>query len=74
MGQEANEQTIKTDVPARIDRLPWSSKHARIITALGVSWLLDGLEVMLVGSLSGVLESKQGLSLTDSQVTSTATV
>ncbi len=74
MGQEANEQTIETDVPARMDRLPWSSWHARIITALGVSWLLDGLEVTLVGSLSGVLESKQGLSLTDSQVTSAATV
>ncbi len=68
------EQTIETDVPQRMDRLPWSSWHARIITALGVSWLLDGLEVTLVGSLSGVLESRQGLSLTDPQVTSAATI
>jgi len=70
---QQQEKTIETDVPARMDRLPWSGWHARIITALGVSWLLDGLEVTLVGSLSGVLESKQGLSLTDPQVTSAAT-
>jgi MFS family permease len=57
-----------------MDRLPWSRWHVRIITALGTSWLLDGLEVTLVGSLSGVLESRNGLSLTDPQVTSAATV
>jgi MFS family permease len=73
-GKPQQEQTIETDVPARMDRLPWSSWHVRIITALGVSWLLDGLEVTLVGSLSGVLESKQGLGLTDPQVTSAATI
>src|ERR1700689_2614477 len=66
-------QTIETDVPARLDRLPWSRWHTRIIAALGTSWLLDGLEVTLVGSLSGVLKSKNGLSLTDPQVTSAAT-
>src|SRR6202789_4340489 len=66
-------QIIETDVPARLDRLPWSRWHTRIIAALGTSWLLDGLEVTLVGSLSGVLESKNGLSLTDPQVTSAAT-
>ena len=56
-----------------MDRLPWSRWHTRIIIALGTSWLLDGLEVTLVGSLSGVLESKNGLSLTDPQVTAAAT-
>jgi MFS family permease len=66
-------QTVETDVPARLDRLPWSRWHTRIIVALGTSWLLDGLEVTLVGSLSGVLESKSGLSLTDPQVTAAAT-
>jgi MFS family permease len=66
-------QVVETDVPARLDRLPWSRWHTRIIAALGTSWLLDGLEVTLVGSLSGVLESKDGLSLTDPQVTSAAT-
>lgn len=64
---------IETDVPQRLDRLPWSKWHTRIITALGTSWLLDGLEVTLVGSLSGVLESRHGLSLSDPQVTAAAT-
>ena len=65
---------IESDVPGRMDRLPWSRWHLRIIMALGTSWILDGLEVTLVGSLSGVLESKNGLSLSDQQVTGAATV
>jgi MFS family permease len=65
--------TVTSTVPARLDRLPWSSWHTRIIMALGTSWLLDGLEVTLVGSLSGVLESANGLHLTDPQVTGAAT-
>lgn len=64
---------IETDIPARLDRLPWSGWHTRIIVALGTSWLLDGLEVTLVGSLSGILESNSGLRLTDPQVTGAAT-
>jgi MFS family permease len=64
---------IATDIPARLDRLPWSGWHSRIIIALGTSWLLDGLEVTLVGSLSGILESSSGLHLTDPQVTGAAT-
>ena len=74
-GSEAvpNGQTIATDIPQRMDRLPWSGWHVRITTALGTSWLLDGLEVTLVGSLSGILESRSGLGLTDPQVTAAAT-
>ncbi|HEY3707260.1 MAG TPA: MFS transporter [Terracidiphilus sp.] len=64
---------VETDIPQRLDRLPWSRWHARIIFALGTSWLLDGLEVTMVGSLSGILESKAGLHLTDPQVTGAAT-
>ena len=64
---------VETDVPARLDRLPWSSWHTRIIAALGTSWLLDGLEVTLVGSLAGILESRSGLGLTDPQVSGAAT-
>ncbi len=66
-------ERIETDIPARLDRLPWSRWHARIIVALGTSWLLDGLEVTMVGSLSGILQSKAGLGLTDPQVTGAAT-
>src|SRR5438874_8496148 len=71
--ENPRDNTIETDVPQRLDRLPWSRWHLRILIALGTSWLLDGLEVTLVGSLSGILESKQGLSLTDPQVTGAAT-
>src|ERR1700742_4593278 len=70
----AENQVIETDIPQRMDRLPWSRWHARIIVALGTSWILDGLEVTLVGSLSGVLASKDGLSLSDEQITSAATI
>jgi len=66
-------QTIATDIPNRLDRLPWSGWHMRILTALGTSWILDGLEVTLVGSLSGILESAHGLRLTDPEVTGAAT-
>lgn len=69
----ANRDIVETDIPARLDRLPWSRWHMRILTALGTSWLLDGLEVTLVGSLSGILESNSGLKLTDTQVTGAAT-
>ena len=71
---DAVDQVIETDVPARMDRLPWSRWHTRIIVALGTSWILDGLEVTLVGSLSGVLEGRNGLSLSDEQVTGSATI
>ncbi|MBB6143096.1 MFS family permease [Silvibacterium bohemicum] len=67
-----NGQTIETDIPRRLDRLPWSRWHLRILTALGTSWLLDGLEVTLVGSLASILTTPQGLSLTDKQVTAAA--
>ena len=72
--KQGGDQTVETDIPQRLDRLPWSSWHTRIIVALGTSWLLDGLEVTLVGSLSGILQSKQGLSLSDPQVTGAATM
>jgi MFS family permease len=68
------DRIIQTDVPQRMDRLPWSRWHVRIIVALGTSWILDGLEVTLVGSLSGVLGSKDGLALSDQQITAAATI
>ncbi len=67
------ERTIETDVPARLDRLPWSKWHTRIIIALGTSWMLDGLQVTLAGSLAGILENKNTLGFTDQQVAAGAT-
>jgi MFS family permease len=47
---------IETDIPARLDRLPWTGFHSRVVTALGVTWILDGLEVTLAGSIAGALQ------------------
>ena len=61
--------TLQTsDIPARLDRLPWSGWHWRVVLALGTAWVLDGLEVTLVGSLGGVLERPDTLALTAAQV------
>jgi MFS family permease len=62
--------TIRTDVPARLDRLPWARWHWMIVIGLGTVWVLDGLEVTIVGNLSGRLsEQGSGLDITQSQVT-----
>ena len=60
--------TITTDIPARLDRLPWSAWHWRVVIALGVSWLLDGLEVTVVGSLGPALQRPDTLGLSASQI------
>jgi MFS family permease len=61
---------IRTKVPARLDRLPWSRWHWMIVIGLGTVWILDGLEVTIVGNLSGRLsEPGSGLDITQSQVT-----
>jgi MFS family permease len=56
---------IETDVASRLDRLPWTRWHWLIVSGLGVTWVLDGLEVTLVGALGGVLKSPSGLGLND---------
>src|SRR5258707_11153702 len=47
---------IETDIPARLDRLPWSRFHTLVVAALGITWILDGLEVTLAGSVAGALQ------------------
>ena len=59
---------LQTDIPARLDRLPWSRWHWRVVIALGVAWMLDGLEVTLVGSVGSVLERPDTLGLTAAQI------
>jgi MFS family permease len=59
---------FETDVPQRLDRLPWSMWHVRLIVALGVTWMLDGLEVTLVGAVGPVMAGPDALRLTDAQV------
>ena len=62
-------KTITTDIPARLDRLPWSRWHWLVIVSLGITWILDGLEVTLVGSISGVLTDKGTLHFSTAQAT-----
>jgi MFS family permease len=59
---------FETDLPARLDRLPWARWHKRVAVALGVTWILDGLEVTLVGAIAGVLREPQTLNLRDTQI------
>ena len=60
---------ITTDIPARMDRLPWSRWHWLVVIGLGTVWILDGLEVTIVGSIAGRLTEKgSGLELTESQI------
>ncbi|HJQ57072.1 MAG TPA: MFS transporter [Vineibacter sp.] len=63
---------VETDVPARLDRLPWSGFHWLVITALGVTWILDGLEVTLVSALAGAIHESPSLALSATQVGLTA--
>src|SRR5947209_18055291 len=54
--RQKDKDVVETDVPARIDRLPWSKWHWFVILALGAVWILDGLEVTIVGTVAAQLE------------------
>ena len=59
---------VDTDIPARLDRLPWGSFHTLVVVALGVTWILDGLEVTLAGAVSGALKESPVLQFTNTDV------
>jgi MFS family permease len=59
---------VPSNIPARLDRLPWSRWHWRVVFALGVAWVLDGLEVTIVGSLGSMLERPDTLGLSAAQI------
>lgn len=60
--------SVETAIPARLDRLPWSRFHWLVVSALGVTWILDGLEVTMVGSLSGAIARAPDMHLTSADV------
>src|SRR5438093_7938139 len=68
-----NGETIESYVPARLDRMPWSSWHWLIVLSLGATWILDGLEVTLAGAVGGILTRHETLGLTDTEVGASAT-
>ena len=59
---------IQTDIPFRLDRLPWSRFHLLVVVGLGITWILDGLEVTIVGSLGPALQSPETLHLTSANL------
>ena len=59
---------VETDIPARLDALPWGRFHALVVVALGVTWILDGLEVTLAGAVSGALRASPRLHMSEAQV------
>ena len=59
---------IETDIPARLDRLPWTRFHTLIVAALGITWILDGLEVTLAGSIAGALQESAVLHFSAAEV------
>jgi len=59
---------VETDIPARLDRLPWSRFHTLVVAALGITWIFDGLEVTLAGALSGALKDSPVLQFTNTDI------
>jgi MFS family permease len=65
----AGPRTIETNIPARLDRLPWARFHWRIVIGLGTVWILDGLQVTVIGSIAPrMTESGSGINLTSTDV------
>jgi MFS family permease len=59
---------IETDIPARLDRLTWSRFHTLVVIALGITWVLDGLEVTLAGAVSGALKESPRLHFSNADI------
>src|SRR4030081_555569 len=66
--RERTFEPCRTDIPARLDRLPWSRFHWLVVLALGASWAIDGLEVTLKGAVSGVLQDPGTLNLSSTEI------
>jgi MFS family permease len=59
---------VETDIPSRLDRLPWGRFHTLVVAALGITWILDGLEVTLAGAVAGALRESPVLQFTSTDV------
>jgi MFS family permease len=68
MSSAAHAATVETQIPARMDRLPWSRWHWLVVLSLGTVWILDGLEVTIVGAIGGRLEEDAALGLSAHQI------
>src|ERR1700746_309753 len=63
---ENTSKAVRTTIPARMDRLPWSRWHWLVVVALGITWILDGLEVTIVGAIASQLTKEETLHLSGS--------
>ena len=63
-----HDRVIETDIPSRLDGLRWSGFHTRVVLALGITWILDGLEVTLAGALSGALKESPALHFSNFEI------
>src|SRR6266508_81856 len=60
--------TIRSTIPARLDRLSWSPFHTRMVAGLGAAWILDGLQITIASSVTGELQSPQTLDMSSSEI------
>jgi MFS family permease len=67
-GQTIDRDIVETSIPFRLDALRWSGFHTRVVLALGITWVLDGLEVTLAGALSGALKQSPVLHFSNFEV------
>ena len=65
---------VRTNIPARLDRLPWCRFHVLLVAALGITWILDGLEVTIVGSIGPILQDPRTLNLSAADIGGAASV
>jgi MFS family permease len=68
LGRSVGVDTVETDIPARLDRLPWGRFHTLVVVALGITWILDGLEVTLAGALTGALKESATLRFSNTDI------
>jgi len=68
MRATAEPPIVETDIPARLDRLPWGRFHTLVVAALGITWILDGLEVTLAGTVAGALKQSPVLRFSNADV------
>src|SRR5215467_12371884 len=73
LGMRQDTSRFTTAIPQRLDRLPWSRWHLKMVIALGITWLLDGLEVTMAGALASILKDPRALGLSDVQIGASAT-
>jgi MFS family permease len=68
VGAPPKDAVVETDIPARLDRLPWARFHSLVVAALGITWILDGLEVTVAGAVSGALKQSPTLHFSNTEV------